>query len=77
MKPMKLLSKIKRLLFVQYRLTVYYHGEQHPRNIYSTNRQILISLANHTGAHSWSIYKSGPFGLPEREVDCYMKGDRP
>jgi hypothetical protein len=26
-------------------------------------------------ADFWSLYKTGPFGLPEREIDCYMKGD--
>lgn len=66
---MKIYSKIKRLFFVQYRLTVYYHGEAQPRNIYAANLRLLQSMAHHTAARCWTIYKSGPLFLPEREID--------
>lgn len=66
-----IISFIRRLFRVQYRLAVLYHGETSPRNTYGKNPRILRHRAHEAEpvAYYWSLYKSGPFGLPEREVD--------
>lgn len=66
---MKTIKKIKIWLFgVQYRLTVIIDGKSF--NTYSDNRKLLAKMGRNTlGAEYWSLYKKGPFGLPEREVD--------
>ena len=64
---------IRRVLSVQYRLTVWQGGK--PQNFYATRRETLggyIRTAVREG-HLWTLYKRGPFGLPERMVDT---GDR-
>lgn len=66
---MKRIKKIKAWLFgVQYRLTVIVKGKT--INHYGINRRLLTKMGKNTlGAEYWSLYKTGPFGLPEREVD--------
>lgn len=66
---MKRIKKIKAWLFgVQYRLTVIVKGKT--INHYGINRKLLTKMGKNTlGAEYWSLYKTGPFGLPEREVD--------
>lgn len=71
----KLKSIIKRLFRVEYRLMIVISGKA--INTYGTNRRLLTNMGKNTlGAEYWSLYKSGPLGLPEREIDSYMKGDK-
>lgn len=66
---------MKRNLFrVQYRLTVLYRGDTHPRHSYGTSRRTLRRMAVSTQDISlyWSLYKSVPLFLPEREVDSFV-----
>lgn len=74
----KLISILRHPFRVNYRLTVLYEGDTKFRNTYSSNVRLLRKMAHHTEeiALFWSIYKSGPFGLPEHEIDSYMKGDK-
>lgn len=74
---MKLISLLKRPFRVEYRLTVIASGKS--TNTYrqcyglrDCRRQkgIFANLGrNANGVEYWSLYKKGPFGLPEREVD--------
>lgn len=66
---MKTQRKIKKLFRVQYRLTVLYSGDTKPRNIYSTDGNLLRRMAKRMDADYWTLYKRGPFNLPERWVD--------
>lgn len=74
----KFLSILRRPLRVQYRLTVLYKGDTKARNHYSIDGRTLRRMAHSMEGLCiyWSLYKSGPFGLPEHEVDSYMMGDR-
>ncbi len=64
----KLLSIIKRQFRVEYRLTIVIKGRI--INTYGTNRRLLTNMGKNTlGADYWSLYKSGPLGLSEREID--------
>ena len=46
-----------------------------PRNAYGTNGTLLRRMAKRMDADYWTLYKTGPFFLPEREVDRgYKKG---
>lgn len=66
---MKKLSIIKRLFRVEYRLTMIIGGKS--INTYGTNRRLLTKRARKTPmVEYWSLYKKGPFGLPEREIEC-------
>ena len=68
-------STFKRLFRVQYRLTALYRGDTQPRNAYSTNGTLLRRMAKRMDADYWTLYKTGPFFLPEREADRgYKKG---
>ncbi len=70
----KLVSIIKRQFRVEYRLTIIVNGKT--MNTYGTNRRLLSRMARNTPMMEyWSLYKKGPFGLPEREVDFGMRGD--
>lgn len=74
----KLINILRHPFRVNYRLTVLYEGDTKFRNTYSSNVRLLRNMARNTEeiSHFWSIYKSGPFGLPEREIDSYKKGDK-
>lgn len=74
-----LISIIRKPFRVHYRLAVLYTGECEVRNTYGTNRRLLLHMAHKVEniCDFWTLYMTGPFFLPEREVDCYMKGDRP
>lgn len=74
-----LISIIRKPFRVRYRLAVLYTGESDVRNIAGINRRLLLHMAHKAEnlCEYWTLYKTGPFFLPEREVDCYMKGDRP
>lgn len=85
---MSISSLLRRPFRVEYRLTMLIagrfvnsyrqaHGWRDSRN----QRRIFRNLANHTAdADYWALYKRGPFGLPEREVDsetiCNRTGGR-
>lgn len=70
----KITAFLRSALAVRYRVAVIVRGRCF--NASGTDRRKLISLAQRTEDMSfWTLYKSGPFGLPEREIDCYMKGD--
>ena len=73
----KIIGIIKHPFFVQYRLSVLFHGETELRHTYGINGLLLrrMSWNKEDMIDFWTLYKSGPFGLPEREVDCYMRGD--
>ena len=75
----KLISLLRKPFRVQYRLTVFYTGDSEPRHTYGCDGRLLRRMARNTEQISdyWTLYKRGPLGLPEREVDCYTKGDRP
>jgi hypothetical protein len=77
-KTMKFLKILRHPFRVKYRLSVLYSGDFEPRHNYGTDRALLRRIARNTQDISeyWSLYKSGPLGLPEREVDFWMKGDR-
>ncbi|MBR1785296.1 MAG: hypothetical protein IJ760_07685 [Bacteroidales bacterium] len=66
---MKIRKFIKRILYVEYRLTVYSQGEVKPYNTYSTKRRLLRGSMNAPQVACWTLYKKGPFGLSEREID--------
>lgn len=74
----KLISFLRRPFRVSYRLTVLYKGDCEPRHTHGIDGRLLRRMARNTEniCEYWTLYKSGPFGLPEHEVDCYMKGDR-
>jgi hypothetical protein len=66
MKPT--LSYLRSLFFVKYRLTYYVGG--HPKNIYGNRRKAMMGrLCDIRRIGLWTLYKTGPFGLPERAVD--------
>lgn len=73
---MKMISAIKRLFAVNYRLTVVVEGRC--RNTYSQNGKMLRKMAlKMVYVECWSLYKSGPFFLPEREVErCVYNENR-
>lgn len=74
---MEIVSKIKEILRVQYRLTALFSGDTKPRNTYGTNGKLLRKMAKRMDADYWTLYKRGPFRLPEREVDRgFKKGGR-
>lgn len=66
----KIIQHIKSFFSVQYRLTVIYAygGEwEHLKG----KKRTLLKMANRLyPVERWSLYKRGPFHLPEREVDC-------
>lgn len=73
----KIFKFIRNAFRVQYRLTVFYTGDSEPRHTYGIDGRLLRRMARNTEQISdyWTLYKRGPLGLPEREIDCYMKGD--
>ena len=73
----KIIKYLRVLFRVQYRLSVLYTGEVDVRHTYGMNGRLLRNMAHSTEkiCTYWTLYKKGPFGLSEREVDCYMKGD--
>ncbi|MBQ9638821.1 MAG: hypothetical protein IJV22_04620 [Bacteroidales bacterium] len=69
----KLISRLRRLFFVRYRLTVQYRGAANTQNLYFQNSRGLRTMASSLpNVVYWSLYKRGPLGLPEREVDCSL-----
>lgn len=72
---MKILRYIKRLFRVQYRLTAIIHGKA--VNTYLTSGRLAKRMLRYKqDAEYWSLYKRGPFGLPEREISKGMKGEK-
>jgi len=67
----KIVSYLHRLFHVEYRLSILYAGETTPRHIHGTSGRQLRNFArtSKNAIDYWSLYKTGPFGLPEREVD--------
>lgn len=66
----KIIHFIKAMARVEYRLSILYIGDTKPRQVYSRYGRKLRYKAKHTaGIHYWSLYKKGPLGLSEREVD--------
>lgn len=65
---MELVSKIKKFFRAQYRLTALFSGDTKPRNTYGTSGTLLRKMAKRMDADYWTLYKSGPFNLPERWV---------
>ncbi len=64
----KIARTLRKAFSTQYRLTVVVDGRY--RNTYSADSRLLRRMARHmTGVACWSLYKSGPLFLPEREVD--------
>lgn len=66
---MKIISKIKSLFRASYRLSVIYTGETNPRHIHGLNGRLLRNMGKNSAALYWTLYKVGPFGLPERPVE--------
>lgn len=64
---MKLKSFLLSPFCVNYRLTLSQGGVY--KNIYGCDRKLLLRRAKSTKCGHWSLYKSGPFFLPERQVD--------
>ena len=65
---MKILSFLKKAFRTQYRLTVLVDGRY--RHTYCNDLRMMKRMARHSPLNStWSIYKSGPFGLRERMID--------
>ena len=66
---------MKRIFFnnlfrVSYRLSVLYKGKPWYLFYYGSSIRKLRRLARHApNVVNWSIYKTGPLFLPEREVD--------
>jgi len=64
----KIISAIKRLFRVDYRLTIISAGQT--TNTYGTDRKLLTSMAkNHLTMEYWTLYKRGPLFLAERYID--------
>lgn len=64
----KIAGLLSRPWRVTYRLTVIVNGKT--MNTYGKDRKLLMNMAKRTeGMDYWALYKSGPLGLPEREVD--------
>ena len=71
----KIISILRRPFGVQYRLTVYYKGDSRPRNCYAAEGRIIRNMAR-ASVHDveyWTLYKTGPLGLPEREIDSWRE----
>lgn len=70
----KIVQFIRRQFQVEYRLTIIVDGAT--IHTTGTNRKHLSRMARNTeDMDYWSLYKKGPFGLSEREVDFGMRGD--
>jgi hypothetical protein len=64
---MKIISKLFR---THYRLSVQFRGDGFVRHVRHTSRKHLRKMAkNLANVESWTLYKTGPFFLPERHVD--------
>lgn len=62
--------RLTSLLCPQYRLTVYYHGTALPENTYAPSERLLRKkISTLHGTACWMLYRRGPLGLPEREID--------
>ena len=63
--------RLRSALAVRYRVAVIVRGRCF--NASGTDRRKLISLAQRTEDMSfWTLYKTGPLWLPEREVDSSL-----
>lgn len=71
----KITAFLRRPFRVSYRLSVLYHGETVPRHTYGNDGHLLLRRARTAEGrcHYWTLYKTGPFGLPEREVDSFQE----
>ena len=71
----KLFHILRRPFRVSYRLAVLYRGETSPRQHHSLDGRLLRNMARGMQGmvQYWTLYKSGPFGLPEREVDSFKR----
>jgi hypothetical protein len=64
---MKIISKLFR---THYRLSVQFRGDGFVRHVRHTSRKHLRKMAkNLANVESWTLYKTGPFFLPERPED--------
>ena len=69
-----ILRYIKRLFRVQYRLTTIERGKA--KNCYCNNKRIMKNmLRTLSDVEYWTVYKTGPFFLAEREINKGMKGE--
>lgn len=66
---MKIVSRIRKMLRVQYRLSVLYRGEVNFTDIPMRSGRLSRRMAKRMNAQYWALYKTGPFCLPERKVD--------
>lgn len=71
----KLKRVIAKLFIVNYRLTSFENGRY--VNRYSDNGKLLFAMAkNLKNAEYWTLYKKGPFGIAEREIDRGSKNEK-
>ena len=73
----KIVLYIKGLFRVRYRLSVLYTGGAEVRHFELADGCLARRMAHDMEdiCEYWTLYKAGPFHLPEHEVDCYMKGN--
>ncbi len=69
---MKKISKaIKAFFRVKYRVSIQYNGDTEPRHAYYLDLKLTRNLVKAAGkVPYWCIYRTGPFLLPERPIDC-------
>lgn len=65
------MKRILRKLFrVQYRLSVLNKGDVQMWHYFANDGKMIKRMArNLSKAQYWTLYKRGPFGLPERPID--------
>lgn len=62
--------KISKLFSTRYRLSVQFRGDGNMWHTCHTSRKYIREMAKHlANVESWTLYKTGPFVLPERPVD--------
>lgn len=74
----KILKQIRVLLRTQYRLTAYLPGSGKPENTYSASRASMLRKASTLPVGTmWTLYKTGPICMPEREIMHSTAGNQP
>ena len=59
---------LKRLFYVEYRLTVVAGGKY--EHIHGRDKKLVMArLADIPNASHWTLYKRGAFGVKEREIE--------
>lgn len=67
--PRRPAGPLRRLLRTRYRLSVLHRGDGRYRSTYGLDGRLLRRMAeNMDDAEQWTLYKTGPFLLPERPV---------